>query len=52
MRHEELRFQKLQQEFYAQSRVVTDAEAVLAKARSNLRKAKLAMAMYAIMDRF
>ncbi len=43
MRHEELRFKKLQQEFYAQSRVVTDAEAVLAKARSELRKAKLAM---------
>lgn len=43
MRHEELRFKKLQQEFYAQSRVVTDAEAVLAKAQSELRKAKLAM---------
>lgn len=43
MRHEELRFKKLQQEFYAQSRVVTDAEAVLAKARSELRKAKIAM---------
>lgn len=43
MRHEELRFKTLQQEFYAQSRIVTDAEAVLAKARSELRKAKLAM---------
>jgi len=43
MRHEELQFKRLQQEFYAQSRVVTDAEAVLAKAQSKLRKAKLAM---------
>lgn len=43
MRHEELRFKTLQEEFYAQSRIVTDAEAVLAKARSELRKAKLAM---------
>ena len=43
MRHEELQFKRLQQEFYAQSRVVTDAEAVLAKARSELRKAKIAM---------
>lgn len=43
MRHEELQFKKLQQEFYAQSRIVTDAQAVLAKAQSELRKAKLAM---------
>lgn len=43
MRHEELQFKKLQQEFYAQSRVVTDALAVLAKAQSELRKAKIAM---------
>ena len=43
MRHEELQFKRLQQEFYAQSRVVADAEAVLAKAQSALRKAKIAM---------
>lgn len=49
MRHEELQFKRLQQEFYAQSRVVTDAEAVLAKAQSELRKAQLAME-YAYID--
>ena len=43
MRHEELQFKRLQQEFYTQSRVVTDAQAVLAKAQSELRKAKIAM---------
>jgi hypothetical protein len=43
MRHEELQFKRLQQEFYAQSRVVADAEAVLAKAQSEFRKAQLAM---------
>ena len=43
MRHEEIQFKKLQQEFYAQSRVVADAEGVLAKAQSKLYKAKIAM---------
>ena len=43
MRHEELQFKRLQQEFYAQSRVVADAIAMLAKAQSALRRAKIAM---------